>query len=272
MEKTLVSVLTTAYNQEDFIAESIESVLASTYKNFELIIVDDQSSDNTPEIVNTYVKKDSRVKLYVNESNLGDYHNRNKAASYANGKYIKYLDSDDIIYHYGLDAMVSCMEAFPEAAFGLSAKATNNIRLPECISPREVYLEHFIKKNNDHFNRAPGSAIINREIFNKEGGFSGKRHVGDTELWLKLARKYPLVKMPRDLVWDREHPKQEMKIEMKKAKQYNKIRNEIILEALTTEDCPLNEKEKKTYLRQARVYPLKHKLIGLIEKTFRLYQ
>ncbi|HEV2714429.1 MAG TPA: glycosyltransferase family A protein, partial [Terriglobales bacterium] len=97
MATPLVSVLMTAYNREKYIAEAIESVLASNFKDFELIIVDDCSKDRTAEIARRYTS-DSRVQVHVNEKNLGDYPNRNRAASLARGKYLKYLDSDDVIY------------------------------------------------------------------------------------------------------------------------------------------------------------------------------
>lgn len=106
----IVSVLMTAYNREKFLAEAIESVLASTLANFELIIVDDCSTDSTVAIAQSYASKDARIKVFVNEINLGDYNNRNRAASYANGKYIKYWDSDDIMYPHCLQVMVSAME------------------------------------------------------------------------------------------------------------------------------------------------------------------
>ena len=88
-----ISVLMTAFNREKYIGEAIESVLASTFKDFELIIVDDCSSDKTVEIAKNYENLDKRVKVFLNEKNLGDYSNRNKAASLANGKYIKYVDA-----------------------------------------------------------------------------------------------------------------------------------------------------------------------------------
>src|SRR4051812_47750099 len=91
----LVSVLMTSYNREKYIAQAIESVIASTYSNLELIIVDDCSKDSTVSIARSYAENDKRVKVYVNEKNLGDYPNRNKAASYATGKYLKYVDADD---------------------------------------------------------------------------------------------------------------------------------------------------------------------------------
>lgn len=92
MNPPLVSILMTAYNREKYIAEAIESVLASTYTNFELIIVDDCSADRTLEIAKSYEEKDKRIKIYINEKNLGDYPNRNKAASLAKGVYLKYLE------------------------------------------------------------------------------------------------------------------------------------------------------------------------------------
>src|SRR5258708_39815278 len=98
----LVSILMTAYNREKYIAEAIESVLTSSYTNFELIIVDDCSTDNTLTIAKSYEKNDARIKVYLNEKNLKDYPNRNRAASHAKGKYIKYLDYDDKINNWGL--------------------------------------------------------------------------------------------------------------------------------------------------------------------------
>ena len=79
----LVSLLMTAFNREKYIAEAIESVLASTYTNFELIVVDDCSKDATVEIARKYEKQDERIKVYINEINLGQFPNRNKAAEYA---------------------------------------------------------------------------------------------------------------------------------------------------------------------------------------------
>ena len=117
MNNPIASILTTVYNREKYIAACIDSVLASSYQDWELIIVDDVSTDASVAIAQSYEQKDPRIKVYVNEKNLGDYPNRNKAASYAKGKYLKYLDADDIIYPHGLEVMVHTMEQFPEAAW-----------------------------------------------------------------------------------------------------------------------------------------------------------
>lgn len=239
VEPPLVSVLMTAFNREKYIAEAIESVLASTYNNFELIIVDDCSTDDTVAIATNYAKKDPRVKLFVNKENLGDYPNRNKAAALATGKYIKYLDSDDLIYAHGLQVMVAAMEQFPSAGFGLSAISDAAHPYPFCINMHKAYLEHFGAYG--HFGRAPGSSIIVKKAFDQVGGFSGKRMIGDNELWFTLGRYYPMVKLPRDLVWDRVHDAQESKSEYAAA--YEKLRKEVVSAALANADCPLSAVE-----------------------------
>lgn len=91
----LVSVITPAYNSEKYISESIESVLSQTYKNWELIIVNDKSTDNTKDIIEHYVDKDSRIRLIELQENSGAAVARNTALESAKGRYIAFLDSDD---------------------------------------------------------------------------------------------------------------------------------------------------------------------------------
>lgn len=236
----IVSVLMTAYNREAFLAEAIESVLASSLDDFELIIVDDGSSDSSVEIAQRYAAKDARIRVLQNETNLGDYPNRNRAASLARGKYIKYLDSDDRIYPWGLEAMVSCMDRYPEAGLGLSESAEPQRPHPVVFSPREAYLEHFTKR--DLFGRAPGSAIIRRNAFVALGGFTGLRQVGDFEFWLLLVARYPMVTMPRDLVWDRTHGQQEQFAHSEIEKLG--MRHRLAIAALEDRNCPLSDDER----------------------------
>jgi glycosyltransferase involved in cell wall biosynthesis len=251
-ENPLISVLMTSYNREDYIAEAIESVLASTYQNFELIISDDASSDRTVEIANTFLKRDSRVRVFQNEANLGDYPNRNKAATYARGKYIKYLDADDVIYPFGLEIAVTFTEMYPGAGFGLGSYPDDDRPFPILVTPREIYLENFYKYH--HFDRAPGSGLIKLDAFNKVGGFSGKRMIGDNEFWFKISRYYSMVKLPIDLYWNRKHPAQESQTEYAK-KNYRRLREEVVKEALAHPDCPLSKEDLdklKAHLRKVK--------------------
>jgi glycosyltransferase involved in cell wall biosynthesis len=238
-EQPLVSVIMTAYNREKYIGQAIQSVLSSTYQNFELIVVDDRSKDDTLAIANKFMKGDSRIRVFENGENLGDYPNRNRAASYAKGRYIKFLDADDLIYFYGLEVMVNYMEQFPEAGFGLASAVSSEKPFPILLSPRETYMENF--SGFGHFDRAPGSSIIRLDAFNKVGGFSGKRMIGDYEFWYKIARYYNMVKFPFDLYWNRAHSEQESKTSY--AKNYPVLRKKIMEDALSDPDCPLNSKD-----------------------------
>lgn len=94
--KDLVSIITPTYNCGCFISETIESVLKQTYENWEMIIVDDCSIDETKDIVNEYCQKDSRIKYYCLEVNSGAAVARTKAMALAEGNYMAFLDSDDL--------------------------------------------------------------------------------------------------------------------------------------------------------------------------------
>ena len=91
-----VSIITPTYNSERFIAETILSVQAQTYQNWEMIIVDDCSTDRTAEIVASFQEKDSRIKYFYNSTNKGSALSRNLALQKAKGKWIAFLDSDDL--------------------------------------------------------------------------------------------------------------------------------------------------------------------------------
>ena len=91
----LVSIITPSYNTAKFIGKTIESVQNQTYQNWEMIIVDDCSTDNTDEVVDGYLS-DKRIKYIKNEKNSGAAVSRNRALREAKGKWITFLDSDDL--------------------------------------------------------------------------------------------------------------------------------------------------------------------------------
>ena len=242
----------TAYNRQDYIAEAIESVLASTYTDLELIIVDDCSIDNTVAIARSYEAKDKRIKVYVNEKNLKDYPNRNKAASYARGKYIKYLDSDDKISPDGLEKMVVAMEAFPEAGLGIAqfdTEENENLVFPVCITPRQAYLEHYDGQGILRF--GPTGTIIRRDIFLSLNRFGTSRFLGDTEFWLRLAAKYPIVKIEPGVVWWRIHEGQEYQIGHEQHA-YLKMSYPIFIKSLLSPGCPLDTADVKRIIARLK--------------------
>ncbi|PWT72741.1 MAG: hypothetical protein C5B59_14980 [Bacteroidetes bacterium] len=208
MVQPLVSVLMTAYNRANFIGEAIESVLASTYQNFELIIVDDRSVDETVSIAKNYAQKDDRVRVYVNEQNLGDYPNRNKAATYAKGKYIKYLDSDDKIFDFGLEYCVNEMEKYPETAIGMALLYEMGVKDSVCWSPEKIVRQHLFER--PYLWIGPSGTIMRLDKFLKMGGFDTRFGVSsDMYFNIKMASQYPVVLLSRKYFYYREHEGQE---------------------------------------------------------------
>jgi glycosyltransferase involved in cell wall biosynthesis len=241
----------TAYNREKYIAEAIESVLASTFQDFELIIVDDCSRDHTVEIVRRYTS-DPRLQVHVNEKNLGDYPNRNRAASLAKGQYLKYVDSDDYVYPRGLQIMVEMFGPFTQAAVGFCSFAQVSERpYPFQLSPREAYQYSYFNRTHSIFSRASLSSIIRRDKFEAVGGFTGKRMVGDFEMWHILAARFPVVLLPDGIVWNREHPAQEIQ-DFRNRPSDAFTYNQISIDYLQRPECPLLPDERKRALKMIR--------------------
>ncbi len=261
-ESPLVSVLMPSYNTEKYIGFAIESILNSTYTNFELIIVDDRSADNTLSVARQYANKDNRVKVFLNETNLGDYPNRNKAASYAKGKYLKSIDHDDYIYPWALELLVQMMEQFPQAGWGLCSLVQNIDKpFPFLLTPAGTYAYHYAGPGG-LLDRAPLSCIIKRDVFEKEGGFATQRWTGDFELWHRLALRYNVLLMPDGMVWYREHEAQETKNAKKSiADRYEAIS----LRYLNSSECPLQKREVTDILKRKKSAMLKQLVKGMVK-------
>ncbi|MDN4012913.1 MULTISPECIES: glycosyltransferase family 2 protein [Chryseobacterium] len=106
--KDLVSIITPSYNSAEFIEETIQSVLNQTYENWEWLISDDRSKDDTVDLIRKY--NDPRIKLHVLEKNGGAGNARNKSLERAEGRYIAFLDSDDFWYPEYLEEMIGFMD------------------------------------------------------------------------------------------------------------------------------------------------------------------
>ena len=112
MIEGLVSIIMPSYNAARFIGESINSVLLQTYSNWELLIVDDCSKDNSVEVVRKFANIDKRVVLFSLEKNVGAAAARNVAIEHAQGQYIAFLDSDDVWDEYKLEKQLASMKQY----------------------------------------------------------------------------------------------------------------------------------------------------------------
>ena len=187
MEKEpLVSIITPLYNSEKFITETIESVLAQTYTNWEMIIVNDCSKDNGASIVEKYVEKDKRIRLFNNERNMGVSFTRNKAIDLAQGKYIAFLDSDDLWYKDKLTKQIGMME---KSHYVLSYTGYNKINedgskrgvisVPEKLNYKELLKNNLISCD---------TGVYNKEFF-KDNKFINFGMSEDYIFWLKMLKK-----------------------------------------------------------------------------------
>lgn len=206
-----VSVLTTVYNREKYLRECIESVQNGRFQDYEHIIVDDGSTDNSQSIAYQMAKIDERIKVHVNPSNLGDYPNRNRAASLASGQYLKYLDADDWQGRWALEVMVDAMDQFPEAGIGLFDDPDKIHPFPKLISGQEA-IERYYKGQSRLLNRSPLNAMIRKSAFQTVGGFKPERMTGDFDMWHRMAKTYPVVLFPNRLNCYRKHEGQETQV------------------------------------------------------------
>ena len=147
MQKSdLISIITPTYNSEKFITETINSVQGQTYNNWELIIIDDCSTDNTIATVEKIQENESRITLIRNKENSGPAVTRNKGINVAKGDYITFLDGDDIWFPYFLErSLTTCKEKSSEFVFASYERRDENLQpllsnfnVPEKVAYRDV--------------------------------------------------------------------------------------------------------------------------------------
>ena len=203
-----VSVVITAYNRERYIAQSIESVLAQTLADFELIIVDDCSTDRTVDVATRY-QSDPRIRIVRNERNLGDYPNRNHAATLARAEFLKYHDSDDVMYSDCLAIMTAGLRCAPSAAFALTAPHMwAGGPCPMLLTPQLAYERAFLGQGLFHL--GPACALFRRRAFLELGKFPEAGVHSDALFWIRACCTVDIVLVRADLFWYRVHTDQEL--------------------------------------------------------------
>ncbi len=238
----LASVLMTAHNRERYVGDAIESVLAQTFTDFELIVVDDASTDRTVEIARGY-ETDPRVSVVRNETNLGDYPNRNRASRLARGRLLKYHDSDDLMYPHCLETMVPPLLAEPRAAFALSGSVSwVGGPCPMLLDPRLCYQREFLGTQG-LFICGPGAALFRAEAFRALGGFPERGVGSDYLFWLGACSSVSVLLLPGDLFWYRIHPGQQIQ-RPEAAREYARAWGQA-WRALGEPSCPLTPAERE---------------------------
>lgn len=148
-DENLVSIIIPVYNAEKYLEDTLGSALNQTYQDIEIIIVDDCSSDNSSKISNRYVGNDSRVKYFKNEKNSGAAYTRNRGLDLARGRYIAFLDSDDLWVNTKVERQMSILKegsvAFVFTAYDMIDSEGNLVKEKISIKERVCYADLMTK-------------------------------------------------------------------------------------------------------------------------------
>jgi glycosyltransferase involved in cell wall biosynthesis len=203
-ETPLVSVVMPAYNVEDYIEEAVNSILGQSYSNFEFIIIDDGSTDRTPEILKSFT--DPRIKLIFSEKNEGNYPARNKGCQLAKGRYIAVMDADDIAMPERFAVQVKYLEENADvllcgSAFKLLGK---DLTIVEPISYEEI--KYVLVKT---FCMSHPTIMFRQKVMEEVGCYrTDSLYAEDYDLVLRLALKGKVTNVPDVLLIRRQHKQQ----------------------------------------------------------------
>lgn len=184
-----VSVIMTAYNTEKYLSDAIKSVLAQTYDNWELVIIDNGSSDRTGDIAATFARQDPRIIVRSLEENIGPALSRNESVRISQGKYLFLLDSDDIALPTRFETQVEFLEKHPEiGAVGSDAdlidengKIVGHKSKP--AGQAEIKFRMLLQTPFIH-----SSVCMRTEAFRKSGCFDAEfTYAEDYDLWSRMA-------------------------------------------------------------------------------------
>lgn len=211
MNEPKVSIVIPVYNREKFINDALKSAVNQTYRNLEIVVVDNKSTDNTWNVLQEWAKKDNRIQIFQNEENIGPVRNWVKCFEYSTGEYVKILWSDDWISENYLEKTIPLF--YNTVAFVLTRiiqidDDTKHVERDitykrESFSSKE-YLKDILTYNNNSFTFSPGAGVFRRkdllsgivmDIPNTDGLQPLRNGAGiDLMLFLNTAKHYSEIK------------------------------------------------------------------------------
>jgi glycosyltransferase involved in cell wall biosynthesis len=242
----LVTVLLAVYNGEKYLHQAVQSILNQTYSNFELILLDDGSSDHSLEIAQHYGDTDKRVRVYSHE-NMGQAKTRQKGVNLARGKYIAIIDADDIAIPQRLEQQVQYLEnnlscVVLGAGIIVIDPAENVLYAPAVTQGHEQILLELLQWKGSRI--CHPTVMMRTEAVRAVGGYIQEYHWEDIDLFLKLAKVGRLENLPQKLLKHRLHLSSVTHTRDNDTK-LNEIKKEIYLNAIknlniSTEFCEQN--------------------------------
>lgn len=207
--KPIISVLMPIYNAEQFLADALESILKQTFKDFELLLIDDGSTDRSVAIADTYAKRDDRIVIIRNGSNQGIVPSLNRGLKKARGKYVARMDADDISLPKRFERQVAFLETNPQVCVvGTSIRFIDEVGAMGDVSygVKDVVLNRWLSLFHNPI--AHPTVMVLTETLRRFGGYDQKAyHIEDFDLWLRMQRKQiGIVSLNEVLVYYRIHP------------------------------------------------------------------
>jgi glycosyltransferase involved in cell wall biosynthesis len=205
----LVSVVMSVFNGERFLREAVESILSQTFRDLEFIIINDGSTDGTAAILDSYVRSDSRVRVFE-QGNKGNAESWNRGCSLARGNYIARMDADDVSLNDRLVRQIEFLEKNPNVGVaGSAVELIDATGRTLCRETRAVEDYEIRRRLLDYCVFAHSTVIFRREAFMSVGGYR-KFFVGaiDYDFFLRIAESWKLANLPEVLLKYRIHPGQ----------------------------------------------------------------
>ncbi|MEY2832207.1 MAG: hypothetical protein RLZZ574_1465 [Cyanobacteriota bacterium] len=202
-----VTVIIPAYNAMRYLAETIETVLAQTYQDFEVLVVNDGSTDNTSTWVSQLCQKEPKVRL-ISQANKGLPGARNTGIKQSRGKYIAILDADDLWEPTKLQKQVDSLDSNPEAGlcYTWTALADSEGKVTGRVVASHAEGNVWQQLTEINFVCCGSTPVIRRRCFETVGFFAEDlRFSEDWDMWLRIAAKYPFVVVKESLIRYRQH-------------------------------------------------------------------
>jgi len=246
-----VSVLMTVYNDERHVAHAIESILSQTFKDFELIIINDGSTDGTLNVLNRYASNDNRINV-LNQENCGTTISANNGVNAARGEYIARIDSDDISYPNRLAVEVLNLDANPQVGL-VGGGAHIADESGQIIGMRNIFAKDPKRVLQSRCIFQQSDVMFRKSVFLAVGGYRNKFwNAQDYDLWLRMSEVSGIRKLNEILgQWRlnrggytlaRMH---EQKSEVKKLKEFARQRREYGYDEYETYDAPTRREHRK---------------------------
>jgi glycosyltransferase involved in cell wall biosynthesis len=204
MSQPFVSVLMPAYNPGPYVREAIDSVLAQTYSAFELVIIDDASSDGSYELAQEYAARDTRVRVFRQPHNQGIVAARNRAFAEAkpDARYYAILDSDDVALPERLEQQVAFLEAHPDYALvGGHTLIIDEDGKPAGIRRYPTDYAAICRTITRYNPIAQPAVMLRRSLLGSAAPYNaGYPRCQDYDLWLRLAAQHPIANLDRPVI------------------------------------------------------------------------